>query len=156
MCYSDGSGVEVFHNGLALQHFSYLLASLRFDDKITRPVRRSADKLAPIRNIFDRFVPNCTANYSPSVYVTVDEILARFWGRCPFRQYFPSKPAKYGMNILALADAETHYLVNLEVYAGKQPPGPYEENNSPAAVSGSQTCFQYREHREMSQWRTGS
>ena len=45
-----------------------------------------------------------------------------FCGRCPFRQYIPSKPAKYGIKIWwCCCDAETSYPLKGEVYLGKQP-----------------------------------
>ena len=56
--------------------------------------------------------------------MTIDEMLVGFRGKCSFRQYIPSKPAKYGMKIHALPDAKTSYLWNMEIYAGTQPKGP--------------------------------
>ena len=37
----------------------------------------------------------------------------------PFRQYMPSKPAKYGIKIWAACDATSSYAWNLQVYIGK-------------------------------------
>lgn len=95
---------------------------------------KAFDKLAAIREVYDIFVAACKANYRLSKRITMDKMLAELGGRCPFRQYIPSKPAKYGIKILAMADASSFYVCDLEVYAGKQPPGPYEIDNSPAAV----------------------
>ncbi|CAB3260710.1 unnamed protein product [Arctia plantaginis] len=61
-------------------------------------------------------------------------MLVAFRGRCKFRQYIPSKPAKYGLKIIALVDAKTFYITNLEIYAGKQPDGPYAKSNKPFDV----------------------
>nr|CAI5818437.1 unnamed protein product [Callosobruchus analis] len=55
----------------------------------------------------------------------MDEQLLAFRGNCSFRQYIPSKPAKYGIKVFALVDTKNAYTSNLEVYCGKQPPGPY-------------------------------
>lgn len=131
---TDGGGVEIFRLTMSLNRFRFLLSSLRFDDKNTREVRRKIDKLAPIREYFDHFVENCKTGYSPSGYVTVDEKLEGFRGRCGFRQYIPSKPNKYGIKIFALADAKMYYTVNMEVYVGLQPEGPYKVSNSPQAI----------------------
>ena len=49
-----------------------------------------------------------------------------FRGRYPFRQYIPSKPAKYGIKIWWCCDAETSYPLKGEVYLGKQPDQPRE------------------------------
>lgn len=130
----DGYGVEMFYLTMTLQRFRFLLRHLRFDDKETRMDRSKFDKLAPIRTVFEIFVSKCRKGYTHSPFVTVDEILAGFRGRCSFRQYIPSKPNKYGLKILALCDAKMFYTSNLEVYVGSQPDGPFKKSNSPTDV----------------------
>lgn len=131
---NDGTGVEIFHLTMSQRRFRFLLAVLRFDSKITRNERKKIDKIAPIRELFEIFVTNCAINYSPSMSLTIDEMLVAFRGRCSFKQYIPSKPAKYGIKIHALADAENAYVCNMEIYAGRQPTGPYMVDNSAKAV----------------------
>lgn len=41
-----------------------------------------------------------------------------------------SKPAKYGIKIFSIACARTFYTTKIEVYIGKQPDGPYYDDNS--------------------------
>lgn len=110
---------------MAHRRFVFLLRCLRFDDVNTREERRTIDKLAPIRNVFDRFNQNCKVSYIPGSYLTLDEMLFAFRGRCGFRMYIPNKPAKYGIKVFSLVDARCFYTVNMEVYVGTQPPGPY-------------------------------
>lgn len=87
-----------------------------------------------IRKIFDDFVLNCKNAYSVSEYCTIDEKLQSFRGWCPFRVYMPNKPAKYGLKIFALVDSISYYTCNLELYAGKQPDGPFSLDNSASNV----------------------
>ncbi|KAB0805147.1 hypothetical protein PPYR_02117, partial [Photinus pyralis] len=131
---NDGSGVEIFRLAMSLQRFRFLIRCLRFDSKETRAMRRETDKLAPIRNVFDRFVANCQNGFHHSEFVTVDEMLAGFRGKCSFRQYIPSKPNKYGLKILALCDAKLFYTSKMEIYVGTQPDGAYKVSNSPFDV----------------------
>ena len=131
---TDGSGVEIFRLAMSLQRFRFLIRCIRFDSKETRALRKETDKLAPIRNIFDRFVANCQNGFHLSEFVTVDEMLAGFRGKCGFRQYIPSKPNKYGIKILALCDATMFYTSKMEIYVGTQPEGPYRVSNSPLDV----------------------
>ncbi|GBP69880.1 PiggyBac transposable element-derived protein 4 [Eumeta japonica] len=49
----------------------------------------------------------------------IDEMLAAFRGKCFCRVYLKSKPAKYGLKIMCLCDAKTHYLYNAFIYSGK-------------------------------------
>ncbi|XP_066253023.1 piggyBac transposable element-derived protein 4-like [Euwallacea similis] len=128
---NDGTGVDIFRSTMPLKRFQILVACLRFDCAGTRNDRRRIDKLAPIRAIFERYINHCQECYTPSEYMTIDEKLEAFRGRCGFRQYIPNKPAKYGIKVFALVDARTFYIFNLEVYVGKQPDGPFSLSNKP-------------------------
>lgn len=107
---------------------------MRFDDISLRNKRKSIDKLAAVRYLIDTFNANCKKHYSLSERVTIDEMLDAFRGRCGFRKYIPSNPAKYGIKIFALTDAKMFYTNNVEVYCGKQPEGPYICDNSPHKI----------------------
>lgn len=122
----DGYGVDRFHLTMSERRFKFLLRCIRFDDKATRLERLSLDKLAPIRDIFEIFVNNCKTGYCLSEFVTIDEQLPAFRGKCSFRQYIRSKPTKYGIKIFSLCDAKMFFTSNMEVYLGKQPEGPYK------------------------------
>lgn len=50
--------------------------------------------MTDIRTFFDEFVQCCQKAYIPHEYMTIDEMLFAFRGRCGFRVYIPSKPAK--------------------------------------------------------------
>lgn len=111
--------------------FSFLLKFLRFNGKDTRLQRLTFDKLAPIRELFEEVNSSFPKYYSASEYVTIDEKLEGFRGRCGFRQYIPSKPNKYGLKVYAFTDAKKYYTLNFEVYVGKQPDGLYNLETKP-------------------------
>ena len=131
---TDGSGIEIFRACMSYNRFLFLLLAIRFDDRTARSQRKERDKLAAIRYILDEFVQNCKNTYCLSEFLTIDETLVSFRGRCSFIQYIPSKPAKYGVNTFALCDAKTYFTGNLEVYCGKQPADPHEASNSPGDI----------------------
>jgi len=81
----------------------------------------AADKLAPFRDIWTMFLAQLPKYYIPGTDLCVDEQLVAFRGRCGFRQYIPSKPAKYGLKIWWCCDAETSYSLAGEIYLGRQP-----------------------------------
>ncbi|KAJ4947870.1 hypothetical protein JOQ06_009901, partial [Pogonophryne albipinna] len=84
-------------------------ASLRFDDRLTRPARYKKDKLTAFRNMWDNWTECLPLLFNPGEDICVDEQLVAFRGRCKFRQYIPSKPAKYGLKIWITADVATSY-----------------------------------------------
>ena len=96
-----------------------ILRFLRFDDASTRLQRVLNDKLAPIREIFDKINESLRNSYFPGKWLTVDDHMAGFRGRCPIKQFIQSKPDKYGIKMFVLADARTYYPCNIEVYIGK-------------------------------------
>jgi len=118
----DGTGVDIFWATMSLQRFRFLIHCIRFDNLNTRIERKVTDKFAHFREVFNLFINNCKQNYSIGEFGTIDETLVAFRGRCPFKMYIPSKPAKYGIKVFSLVDAKMSYTYNLEVYAGKQPP----------------------------------
>lgn len=127
---SRGSRVEACYLAMSEKRFRFLVRCIRFDDINNRNERREIDKLSPIREVFEYFVANFQNNFIASEYLTVDEQLLAFRGRCSFKQYISSKPAKYRLKIFALVDAKTAYTFNLEVYVGSQSEGPYKCKNS--------------------------
>lgn len=122
--FSKTIGPALYRAAMGERRFAFLLRALRFDDMETREERKSTDKFAAIREIFDMFINNCTSRYCPGENLTIDEQLLAFRGRCPFRMYIANKPAKYGIKLIMVCDSETSYMLNAMPYLGKhtQPP----------------------------------
>lgn len=116
---TDSTGRDIFRVTMSLKRFLFILSALRFDDIETREERKANDRTALISEVFNMFIKNCQKSYSCSEYLTVDEMLCPFRGRCLFRVYMKSKPAKYGIKIMCLCDSKTHYLYNAFIYSGK-------------------------------------
>lgn len=113
-------GPPIFRATMGLNRFKSLLRFIRFDNKETRSQRRKNDKLAPIRDIWNQINTNLKKYYLPGKNLTVDEQLVPYRGRCPFKQYMPSKPDKYGMKIWWVCDSESSYPLNGIPYCGKE------------------------------------
>ncbi|XP_045456529.1 piggyBac transposable element-derived protein 4-like [Melitaea cinxia] len=120
---TDGSGREIFRCVMSQFRFLTLLNYIRFDDSNSRSQRLETDPLAAISEIFGLFIANCKKAYTPGAYLCVDEMLVSFRGRCKFIIYMPKKPAKYGLKILVVCDAETFYVHNAYIYHGKDSDG---------------------------------
>lgn len=119
---------------MSLDTFRKISRVIRFDDKQTRIVQRANDKLAAIRLVWNKRVERLPMMYNPGPNVMVDESLVPFRGRCPFRQYIPSKPAKYGIKIWAACDSTTSYAWQMQVYTGKSVSGEQEKNQGMRVV----------------------
>ena len=95
--------------------------------------------------IFDMWEQTLTRPFIHFEYVTVDETLVPFRGRCSFRQYIPSKPAKYGLKFWTLCDAATGYCLRMQAYLGKD-----TGNNSARAVGlGEKVVLQLTEKLDV-------
>ena len=119
-------GPPIFRATMPKYRFIALTRFMRFDNKETQTARRAEDKLAPIRELFNEINTLLLRYYTPSEYLTVDEQLVPFKGRCPFRQYIPSKPDKYGMKIFWICDAKSFYPLKAKPYLGKEKSGPQQ------------------------------
>lgn len=62
------------------------------------------DIFAPICKIWEEFISSYHENYKPGSYVTVDEQLLWFRGRCPYKIYISSKPSNCGLKIVMVCD----------------------------------------------------
>jgi hypothetical protein len=80
----DRTGKPICLAAMSQKRFLFLVYCLRFDDSTTTTQRRANDKLAPIRNVYDKFVEACKANYTPGTGCAVDEFLHGFRGMCSF------------------------------------------------------------------------
>lgn len=104
---------------MARDRFRELMRYLRFDIRSDRCHRLLTDKFALVSDIWNPFVENCLASYRPGPNLTVDEQLFPTKTRCPFTQYMPNKPDKFGIKFWMLADSSSKYKCNAMPYLGK-------------------------------------
>lgn len=90
---------------MSLNRFKAITRFIRFDNNATREFRLTNDKAAAISEAFEMVNVNLAKLYVPSDCLTVDEQLFPYRGRTRFTQYIPSKPAKYGIKLWWLCDA---------------------------------------------------
>ena len=119
--WSKRYGIPIFYENMGRDYFLKILKYLRFDDKPNR-VRSGphADKFALIRQVFELFANQCQKKYTCKISLTVDEQLMPLKWRCSFVTFMPNKPDKYGVKFWILADVETKYVLNIDVYLGAQ------------------------------------
>lgn len=88
--------------------------------------RQATHKFALVRDVWDMFMACCEDNYAPHENLTIDDQLLPFRGKCPFRMYIPTKPAKCGIKIFMVNDVKSKYMLKGIPYLEKQgTPGRY-------------------------------
>ncbi|XP_071061469.1 piggyBac transposable element-derived protein 4-like [Pseudochaenichthys georgianus] len=117
--WSEQWGNAFFNATLSRNRFREIMRYLRFDKKETRRCRLTTDKFTHVRKVWDRFVDNSIASYRPGSDITVDEQLFLTKSRCPFTQYMPNKPDKFGIKFWLAADVDSKYMLNGFPYLGK-------------------------------------
>ncbi|XP_012939283.1 piggyBac transposable element-derived protein 4-like [Aplysia californica] len=111
-----------FSDVLSRHRYQMLQAFFHVSD-IQTHIPRGQDgykPLAKIQPLLDLLVPQLSAVYYPHREISIDESMARFKGRCHFRQFMPDKPTKRGFKVFVVCDARNYYALNLMIYTGKE------------------------------------
>jgi hypothetical protein len=72
-----------------------------------------------MREIIELFEKNNSNLVTPGLNLCVDEQLYCYRGRCNFKQYMPSKPAKYGLKYWTIAYVESSFVLSAKLYLRK-------------------------------------
>ncbi|XP_035780814.1 piggyBac transposable element-derived protein 3-like [Anopheles albimanus] len=120
-----GTGMEAVYLAMSVHRFHFLLRCLQFDDPATSAEETEADKLAPVRAIYERVVNNFQKYFRPGNHLTMDALCVSFKGSCDFRQNIALPTIKTGFRFYALVDCSIPYTCNLEICV----PGNYNPHN---------------------------
>lgn len=101
--------------------YEILTKYFHVNDSTQNPPRNSPrhDRLHKVRPVIENAKRQFPRHYKPHQNMAVDEAMIKFKGRCSFLQYLPAKPCKWGIKSWALADSESFYLIDFDVYTGK-------------------------------------
>ncbi|XP_055070455.2 piggyBac transposable element-derived protein 4 [Misgurnus anguillicaudatus] len=143
------TGRPIFRATMKMSDFQAFSRTFCLSNKDKRQEKH--DKLAEIRDIWEKWIKRLRSMYNPGANVTVDEGMVRFRGRCPFKQFIPHKLGKYGMKVWAACDARTSYVLSMQVHTGEPAYGQPEKDEASRLVlnmtSGLQgqtiTCHNY-------------
>ena len=121
----DYFGNQGIKKVMSKNRFEEINAYLHFNDSSVEPARGTPgfDRLYKIRPIFTSILGNCQTKFKPTKNLSVDEGMIGFRGRLSFRQYMPAKPTKYGIKVWMAADSSNGYVLNFDVYLGKEVDG---------------------------------
>lgn len=117
----DETNQPFVSNMLTRNRFQEISKNLHLADNTLNPARGQPghDPLARIRPMLDMIQETWPANYDPGSNMCVDEAMVKFKGRCPFLQYLPAKPTKWGIKVWAICDSKSYYMLNVNIYIGR-------------------------------------
>lgn len=112
--------VDIVADTMTAKRFEKITQNLHLNnnESILPKTHPDYDKLHKLRPLLDLINDNIGQIYDPSSFVTVDESMIKFKGRCVLKQYMPLKPIKRGYKVWCLADAVTGFVVAFIIYTG--------------------------------------
>ena len=128
-------GNPVFNATKSRNRVKFFIAHISFADHITRSTPWQHDRFAAFREIFEEFNKNCGKFLIPNGYLSLDETLYPTRTQISFKQFNPSKPAKYGMLYKSINACRYPFTFSIAVYHAK----PKAEPTSYCTPGTSQT-----------------
>ena len=116
---SDSYGPPMFSAVMSCNRFAFILHNLFFDDESTHAERWKKDRFIVIREFFEKFNNQCMLVLAPGEYLSLDESLYPMRTQIFFKQFNPSKPAKYGLPFKSANVARYPYTFISLPYRGK-------------------------------------
>ena len=117
--FSKRYGPPIFSATMARNRFLFLIATISFDDETTRADRWKQDRFTAIRELLELFNNQCMTCIRAGDYLSLDETLYPMRTQVAFKQFNPSKPAKYGLLFKSINAARYPYTFVTAPYAGK-------------------------------------
>ena len=136
--FSDSYGPPMFSAIMPRNRFAFILHNLFFDDESTRAERWKKDRFTAIRELFEKFNNQGMLVLAPGDYLSLDETLYPMQTQISFKQFNPSKPAKYGCLFKSLNAARYPYTFISSPYSGK----PTEEGGQ-YYIQGTEAIVHY-------------
>ncbi|GFX96327.1 piggyBac transposable element-derived protein 3 [Trichonephila clavipes] len=116
MYWSKTCNVPKITENMNRNRFYELRNTLHFVDKNNMTESQKRDKLFLVRPILEVF-RNACLTLPRTECLSIDEQMMPFSGRCPMRQYLPSKPNPVGLKIFVLA-APDGLVLDFLIYTG--------------------------------------
>ena len=110
-----------FISTMSRTRYQQILRYLHFVDNSTLTPRGQDgyNKLGKIQPLLNLILPKFQETYCPSRNLSVDETVVKFKGKLSWKQFIKDKPARFGLKLFTLADADNGYVLSYKVYTGK-------------------------------------
>lgn len=77
------------------------------------------DRMCKLRSIIDYLNEKFESIYTAEEYVSLDESLMKYKGRMSYKQYNPSKRARFGVKFYKLCESKSGYCIKFKIYTGQ-------------------------------------
>ena len=109
----------IFCAVMSRNRLAFILHNLSFDDESTRAEKWEKDRFTSIREFFQKFNYQCMLVLAPGDYLSLDETLYPMRMQISFKQFNPSKPAKYGVLFKSVNATRYPYTFIPSPHSGK-------------------------------------
>ena len=117
--YRSTSSDFSFQSSYDQKQFQKIFQFIHFaDDSNYYATDPGREKLFKVRDIVEILVDRFKTVYIATENISVDEQLLRYEGRLSFKQYIPTKRARFGINLFSLCEDSAHLWISF-VYLGK-------------------------------------
>ncbi|XP_015437848.1 PREDICTED: piggyBac transposable element-derived protein 4-like [Dufourea novaeangliae] len=106
----------IFTKVMPLKRFTQISRCLHFSNNLTDCNNDRLHKIRPIINYWNDKFNNI---YTPDKNISIDESLMRYKGRLMYKQFNPSKRARFGIKIYKLCKASTGFCSKFKIYTGQ-------------------------------------
>lgn len=106
----------IFRKTMPFKRFRQISRFLHFSNNETSDRNDRLRKVRPIINLWNEKFKEI---YTPSEYISIDESLMKYKGRLAYKQYNPSKRARFGLKIYKLCEASTGFCHKFKIYTGQ-------------------------------------
>ena len=117
--FSDSYGPPMFSAVMSRNRFAFILHNLSFDDESTCAERWKKDRFTVISEFFEKFKNQCMLVLTPGDYLSLDETLYPMRAQIWFKQFNPSKLAKYALLFKSVNAARYLYTFISSSYSEK-------------------------------------
>ena len=97
---------------MSLRRFAQLSRFLHFSNN---EVGNKDDRLCKLRVIIDYLNEKFISIYIPEEYVSLDESLMKYTGRMSYKQFNPSKRARFGVKFYKLCEFKSGYCMKFKI-----------------------------------------
>jgi len=109
-------GNQLIKNAISRNRFQILMSKLYFNHP-EKP--DNATKLYYVEELVNCMKHTFSNAMSESSHQSIDESMVKFKGDSVLKQYLPLKPMKRGVKVWQRCDAQSGYIFDLNIYAGK-------------------------------------